>query len=150
MIPGRAIMPAPSIASASAAGSDGPTARILPSSTRMSAWAKSPKAASIVTTSAPRTTILLGISGLYGSIGFVRTRRHHKGDGVVTNVLEINPERLWDSLERSAEIGRFRDVGLRRLALSAEDKQMRDLFVEWAPTAGCNVEVDRLGNIFAR
>jgi N-carbamoyl-L-amino-acid hydrolase len=69
---------------------------------------------------------------------------------MVANVLEINPERLWDSLERSAEIGRFRDVGLRRLALSAEDKQMRDLFVEWAKAAGCTVEIDRLGNIFAR
>ena len=69
---------------------------------------------------------------------------------MAVNVLEINPERLWESLERSAEIGRFRDVGLRRLALSAEDKQMRDLFVEWAKTAGCKVEIDRLGNIFAR
>lgn len=69
---------------------------------------------------------------------------------MVANVLEVNPERLWESLERSAEIGRFRDVGLRRLALSAEDKQMRDLFVDWAKTAGCTVEVDRLGNIFAR
>ena len=69
---------------------------------------------------------------------------------MVANVLEVNPERLWDSLERSAEIGRFRDVGLRRLALSAEDKQMRDLFVEWAKSAGCTVEIDRLGNIFAR
>jgi N-carbamoyl-L-amino-acid hydrolase len=69
---------------------------------------------------------------------------------VVANVLEINAERLWETLERSAEIGRFRDVGLRRLALSAEDKQMRDLFVAWAKDAGCSVEVDRLGNIFAR
>ena len=69
---------------------------------------------------------------------------------MVTNVLEVNPERLWDSLEKSAQIGRFRDVGLRRLALSAEDKQMRDLFVEWARAAGCRVEIDRLGNIFAR
>jgi hypothetical protein len=69
---------------------------------------------------------------------------------VAINALEINPERLWDSLERSAEIGRFRDVGLRRLALSAEDKQMRDLFVTWAKDAGCTNEIDRLGNIFAR
>lgn len=69
---------------------------------------------------------------------------------MVANVLEINAERLWETLERSAEIGRFRDVGLRRLALSAEDKQMRDLFVAWAKDAGCSVEVDRLGNIFAR
>ena len=60
------------------------------------------------------------------------------------NVLEINPERLWETLERSAEIGRFRDVGLRRLALSAEDKEMRDLFVRWAKEAGCTVEIDRL------
>ena len=69
---------------------------------------------------------------------------------MVANVLEIDPERLWESLERSAEIGRFRDVGLRRLALSAEDKQMRDLFVDWVKAAGCTVEIDRLGNIFAR
>ncbi len=68
---------------------------------------------------------------------------------MVVNALEVNAERLWDSLERSAEIGRFREVGLRRLALSAEDKQMRDLFVDWAKAAGCAVEIDRLGNIFA-
>jgi N-carbamoyl-L-amino-acid hydrolase len=66
------------------------------------------------------------------------------------NALEINPERLWDTLERSAEIGKFRDVGLRRLALSAEDRQMRDLFIKWAKDAGCTIEIDRLGNIFAR
>lgn len=69
---------------------------------------------------------------------------------MVANVLEINAERLWDTLERSAEIGRFRDVGLRRLALSADDKKMRDLFVDWAKEAGCSIEIDRLGNIFAR
>jgi len=69
---------------------------------------------------------------------------------MVANVLEVNPERLWESLERSAEIGRFRGVGLRRLALSAEDREMRDLFVEWTKAAGCTVEIDRLGNIFAR
>ena len=51
---------------------------------------------------------------------------------MATNVLEINADRLWETLERSAEIGRFRDTGLRRLALSGEDKEMRDLFVDWA------------------
>jgi len=69
---------------------------------------------------------------------------------VPSNLLEVNPERLWDTLERSAEIGRFREVGLRRLALSAEDGRMRDLFVEWARAAGCTIEIDRIGNIFAR
>ncbi len=69
---------------------------------------------------------------------------------MATNTLEIDAERLWRTLERSAEIGRFRDVGLRRLALSGEDREMRDQFVAWARDAGCTVEIDRLGNIFAR
>ena len=69
---------------------------------------------------------------------------------MATNLLEVDAERLWDTLERSAEIGRFRDVGLRRLALSDEDRRMRDLFVGWARAAGCTVEIDRIGNIFAR
>ena len=69
---------------------------------------------------------------------------------MASNTLEIDAQRLWDSLERSAEIGRFRDTGLRRLALSDEDRRMRDLFVGWAREAGCTVEIDRLGNIFAR
>ncbi|MFO1081452.1 MAG: Zn-dependent hydrolase [Reyranellaceae bacterium] len=69
---------------------------------------------------------------------------------MASNTLEIDAQRLWDSLERSAEIGRFRDTGLRRLALSDEDRRMRDLFVGWAREAGCSVEIDRLGNIFAR
>lgn len=66
------------------------------------------------------------------------------------NVLEIDAQRLWQTLERSAEIGRFREVGLRRLALSGEDREMRDQFIAWAKDAGCSVEIDRLGNIFAR
>lgn len=69
---------------------------------------------------------------------------------MATNLLEVNAERLWDSLERSSEIGRFREVGLRRLALSSEDKEMRDLFVEWTRAAGCSIAIDELGNIFAR
>ena len=60
-----------------------------------------------------------------------------------TNALEVNAERLWATLERSAEIGRFRGTGLRRLALSREDQEMRDIFVGWAREAGCAVEVDR-------
>lgn len=66
------------------------------------------------------------------------------------NDLEVDAGRLWETLERSAEIGRFRDTGLRRLALSNEDRQVRDLFVGWARAAGCTVEIDPVGNIFAR
>ena len=37
-----------------------------------------------------------------------------------TNTLEVNAERLWATIERSAEIGRFRDTGLRFLNTSGE------------------------------
>jgi beta-ureidopropionase / N-carbamoyl-L-amino-acid hydrolase len=66
------------------------------------------------------------------------------------NVLEVNAERLWAALDRAGEIGRFRGTGVRRLALTQEDKEVRDLFVAWVREAGCTVEVDPVGNIFAR
>jgi len=65
-------------------------------------------------------------------------------------VLEINGDRLWETLEASGRIGRTGERGLRRLALSDEDREMRDLFVSWMKEAGCSVEIDRVGNIFAR
>ncbi|MEC8136311.1 MAG: allantoate amidohydrolase, partial [Pseudomonadota bacterium] len=40
--------------------------------------------------------------------------------------------------------------GLRRVALSDDDKIMRDQFVEWCGRAGCRVTVDAAGSIFAR
>jgi N-carbamoyl-L-amino-acid hydrolase len=67
-----------------------------------------------------------------------------------SNTLEVNGERLWGTLERSAQIGRFRDTGLQRLTLSREDKEMRDLYVSWVRDAGCAIEIDGVGNIFAR
>ena len=67
-----------------------------------------------------------------------------------SNTLEVDGERLWRTLERSAQIGRFRDTGLQRLTLSREDKEMRDLYVSWVRDAGCTVEIDEVGNIFAR
>src|SRR5581483_1167201 len=91
-----------------------------------------------------------GASGRPGRSRAAGKRRRAEEDRMATNRLEVNPARLWDTLERSAEIGRFREVGLRRLALSDDDRRMRDLFVGWARAAGCTVEIDRLGNIFAR
>lgn len=41
------------------------------------------------------------------------------------------------------------DTGMQRLALSQEDKQVRDWFVETTKAMGCNVTVDAMGNIFA-
>lgn len=66
------------------------------------------------------------------------------------NLLHVDEARLWETIEHSARIGPGRAQGLRRLALDASDKEMRDLFVTWCEAAGCRVGVDKMGNIFAR
>ncbi len=66
------------------------------------------------------------------------------------NLLRIDEERLWETIERSAQIGPGRAEGLHRLALGEDDKEMRDLFISWCEQAGCSVAVDGMGNIFAR
>ena len=62
----------------------------------------------------------------------------------------VDTERFWTTIERSAQIGKGRENGLSRLALSDADRDMRDLFVSWCREAGLAVTVDRVGNIFAR
>src|SRR5262247_1774192 len=62
----------------------------------------------------------------------------------------IDPPRFWSTVMRSGEIGPGKAGGLRRVALSDADKEMRDLFITWCTEAGCTVTVDRLGSIFAR
>lgn len=68
----------------------------------------------------------------------------------MANTLEINGNRLWDTLTVSASIGVGAKGGLSRLALTDHDKNMRDLFVSWCQEADCSITVDRVGNIFAR
>lgn len=62
----------------------------------------------------------------------------------------IDMDRYWSTLEASSEIGKGRENGLCRLALSDSDKEMRDLFVRWCQDAGLTVKVDAVGSIFAR
>src|SRR5207244_10848430 len=62
----------------------------------------------------------------------------------------IDAPRFWSTVMRSGEIGPGKAGGLRRLALTDADKEMRDLFITCCTEAGCTVTVDRLGNIFAR
>lgn len=69
---------------------------------------------------------------------------------MTTGGLSINGQRLWHGLNVSSQIGAFRETGLQRLALTDEDKAIRGVFVDWAKDAGCNVEIDFAGNIFAR
>jgi len=62
----------------------------------------------------------------------------------------IDAARFWSTVMRSGQIGPGKAGGLRRLALTDADKEMRDLFVTWCTEAGCTVTTDRVGNIFAR
>jgi len=64
--------------------------------------------------------------------------------------LSIDGDRLWNSLMEMAKIGPGVKGGNRRLALTDEDKQGRDLFVSWCKKAGCSIKIDAMGNIFAR
>lgn len=64
--------------------------------------------------------------------------------------LSVDGRRLWDSLMEMAKIGATQKGGNCRLALTDLDREGRDLFVRWCEEAGCTVEVDAMGNIFAR
>ena len=64
--------------------------------------------------------------------------------------LRIDGQRLWDSLMQLARIGATDKGGVCRIALTALDREGRDLFTRWAREAGCEVRVDAIGNIFAR
>ena len=64
--------------------------------------------------------------------------------------LRINEQRLWDALMTMGEIGATAKGGCNRLAASDLDKQARDLFVAWCKACDCSVEIDKIGNIFAR
>ena len=65
-------------------------------------------------------------------------------------MMEINGHRLWDSLMEMAKIGATEKGGCRRLALTDLDRQGRDLFRSWCEEIGCVVNVDEMGNMFAR
>lgn len=64
--------------------------------------------------------------------------------------IEINSQRIWQSLMDMAEIGATEKGGCCRLALTELDRQGRDLFVDWCQQAGCTITLDKIGNIFAR
>ncbi len=64
--------------------------------------------------------------------------------------LQINPQRLWDSLMETARFGANDRGGIHRLTLSDEDKQVRDWFAGACEAVGCTVMTDDCGNMFAR
>ncbi|GAO52636.1 hypothetical protein G7K_6708-t1 [Saitoella complicata NRRL Y-17804] len=64
----------------------------------------------------------------------------------------IHPSRLNASIHGTASaFGPIPDsTGMRRLALSAEDKGVRDWLVTACEELGCEITVDQMGNIFAK
>src|SRR5699024_8254282 len=55
-----------------------------------------------------------------------------------------------DTFAISSKIGATNHGGLHRLALSAEDKEMRDIFQKWMEEAGLTVRIDDFGNMYGR
>ena len=68
----------------------------------------------------------------------------------MTSELRVDGQRLWDSIMAMAEIGPGEHGGSCRLALTDEDREGRDLFIRWCEEIGCSIEIDDMGNIFAR
>jgi N-carbamoyl-L-amino-acid hydrolase len=64
--------------------------------------------------------------------------------------LRVNGKRLQRSLEEMAKIGATPAGGVQRLTLSDEDKQARDLFVEWLKELGLEITIDEMGSIFGK
>lgn len=64
--------------------------------------------------------------------------------------LQINGERLWNTIMETARFGRTEKGGVCRLTLSDADRQVRDWFVKECEAVGGAVSVDEMGTIFAR
>jgi N-carbamoyl-L-amino-acid hydrolase len=65
-------------------------------------------------------------------------------------MLKIDGPRLWASLMEMAQIGATPKGGVRRLALTEDDRRGRALFATWCLEAGMTVRIDEIGNLFAR
>jgi N-carbamoyl-L-amino-acid hydrolase len=64
--------------------------------------------------------------------------------------LRVNGGRLRATIEELAHIGGTPGGGMHRLALTDEDKQARDLFVQWLKEFGLEITIDEMGNIFGK
>ncbi len=64
--------------------------------------------------------------------------------------IRVDGDRLWSRLMEMAHIGATKNGGVCRLALTDLDQEGRALFCGWARKAGCAIQVDAIGNIFAR
>jgi len=63
-------------------------------------------------------------------------------------ILRTDPERLRRFLTDIAAFGATQKGGVTRLALSDEDRDARNQLAAWFKQAGCELHVDRMGNMF--
>ena len=64
--------------------------------------------------------------------------------------LTINQKRLQENIDKLAEIGKFDETGVCRLALSKEYKEGIELVKRWMEEAGLQTRVDNFGNLVGR
>src|SRR6201981_940958 len=64
--------------------------------------------------------------------------------------LQIDAQRLWDTLMEMAKFGATPKGGICRLTLTDLDRQVREWFRQRCEALGCTVTVDEVGNMFAR
>ena len=64
--------------------------------------------------------------------------------------MQIDADRLWDTIHAMAEIGPGVAGGSNRQTLTDADAEGRRLFQKWCDAAGLSMGVDELGNMFAR
>ena len=64
--------------------------------------------------------------------------------------IDIDRERFINTMNQQAEIGATEGGGLHRLALSDQDREIRDWFRERMNEAGLDVRVDEFGNMFGQ
>ncbi|MEF2162579.1 Zn-dependent hydrolase, partial [Pseudomonas aeruginosa] len=62
--------------------------------------------------------------------------------------LRINSDRLWATIGETAAFGGTPKGGICRLALSDEDRQVRDWLKRAAAEAGLSVQIDEMGSMF--
>jgi N-carbamoyl-L-amino-acid hydrolase len=64
--------------------------------------------------------------------------------------LTVNGDRLWARHVAMAAFGAAPAGGCNRQALTDEDRDGRNQFIQWCEAAGCTIRIDAIGNIFAR
>ncbi len=62
--------------------------------------------------------------------------------------LESRAERLLGRIQELGSVGATAEAGVRRLALTSEDRDGRNRVVSWMKQSGLEVRIDQIGNIF--